>query len=158
MGEGSPFTLFLSEITPEYFDTIGARRGPEGQQDRSAYLDAAVGDPHRADHVLRDITRVELRLSPERCERLPAVLSALGYATSLDGEAVVCGGPEATLVLVPAIDHLEGLTGLTLSLSEPDPQPGRTLRFGTGSELVLSPRRGRGRNRPLDFHPDRTTS
>ncbi|HEY0698114.1 MAG TPA: DUF5829 family protein, partial [Micromonospora sp.] len=38
LGEDSPLLMFFNEVTPEYFDSVSARRGSGGELLRSSYL------------------------------------------------------------------------------------------------------------------------
>jgi Family of unknown function (DUF5829) len=137
-GADSPFTLFLSEITPEYFDRLGARRSPDGRQSREAYLAAAMKAPQLSAHCFDDLRHVVLRLRPARAEQLRKVLAALGYR-SLPDNPLRLEGPGASIELV-ADDHApEGLLELGLSLTRPHIDPPRVYQFGSGSQLSLSP-------------------
>jgi|GEM_PF-2473281 len=136
LGDNSPITLFLSEITESYFDILGAPRDAQGQQPRSAYLDAAAGEPHRADQLFRNISHVTLRLKEERAATLARALRTLGYQQA-HGDLVLTG-PEATITILTDDTQPEGLTKLELDLLRPFSTPGHVLRFGSGSVLTFS--------------------
>ena len=143
-GEGSPFTLFLSEITPEYFARLGARPGPDGTQDRAAYLAAAMKAAQTPDHYLLDIAGVELRLRPDRARTLGETLKALGYQDLSATNGAASGtqrlrGPEAEIRIEADDQAAEGLLALDLAMTRPYPEPRCQFVFGQSSTLILSP-------------------
>ena len=138
-GHGSPFTLFLSEVTPEYFKRIGAKPGPDGLQPRSAYLEAACKAAQKPEHYLQDITAAKIRLRPNRASALVATLRLLGYEECSNGANARLQGPNLDLEIVAEEQHREGLLELRLELKRPYPEPNFRLTFGNSSTLVLSP-------------------
>jgi len=139
LGENSPITVFLSEITESYFDILGASRNEKGEQPRGAYLDAAVGEPHRPEQMFRNISEVTLRLGTGRTKTLTRLLTTLGYEKSEDAEFTILRGPEATVKVVTDDDLREGLLKLRLELLHASPDQGQVLAFGSDSQLTLSP-------------------
>lgn len=139
-GADSPFTLFLSEITPEYFDRIGAQRALDGRQTREAYLAAAMKASQSGEQYFDDLRRVTLALSAERAERLRAVLGPLGYACKVAPDRLALESFDATLNVVTCHPgEAEGLCQLDLSLTRQfAPQP-HVLHFGSRTLLELSP-------------------
>jgi len=137
-GEKSPFTLFLSEITPEYFDRIGARRSDDGRQSREAYLAAAMKAPHLEAHLFDDLRRVTLRLRSTRAEQLRKVLVALGYESSAESP-LHFRGPDADIHVLVNESEPEGVVELGLSLAKPYRESPSVYQFGTKSRLSLSP-------------------
>lgn len=134
-GQGSPLTLFLSQITPEYFDRIGARRTSDGRQSREAYLAAAMKAAQSPDHYFADIRRVALRQQWDRADMLARVLTTLGYTQEAVAGAVRLHGPEASIDIHVDAHAPEGLLELELALTRPCDQD--SLSFGAGSELLL---------------------
>lgn len=139
-GDDSSFTLFLSEITPEYYDRIGAQRTPDGRQTREAYLAAAMRAPQTVEQYFDDVRRVTLALGAERAECLRAVLGTLGYTCQASPDRMALEGCGATLeVDTCSPGDAEGLRQLELSLTRPfAPQP-QVLHFGSRTSLELSP-------------------
>jgi hypothetical protein len=132
-GEGSAFTLFLSEIRPEYFDRLGAKRGENGSQDREAYLEAALKRPHLPEYNFEDIVGVGLRLRPEQAQLLERILVALGYEARNGQAGVRLSGPDVRLEVATS-DGPEGLVSLELALARPhDGEP--AYEFGRGCSL-----------------------
>ncbi|MET0135416.1 MAG: DUF5829 family protein [Kibdelosporangium sp.] len=137
LGTGSPMLLFLNEVTPEYFGSIGARPAPDGALRRRAYLDAVLGRPDDGTHLLRDISGITLLVGAERATRISNALTALGYTRS--GEVLT--GPGLAIRLVPT-DGPERVAEVHLDLV-----PGRRAA-DTPAELRL------GRSRLLIEHDD----
>lgn len=137
-GEHSRFTLFLSEITPEYFDRLGATRGPGGAQDRHAYLDAALKAPHLPGHNFEDIQRVVLEMLPARAERLATILTTLGYRAERHG-ALHLFGPDVELEIHPVPEGHDRLVELGLRLARPHTGSPKLHQLGASSRLSLSP-------------------
>lgn len=139
-GEHSGFTLFLSEITPEYFDRLGATRGEGGAQDRHAYLDAALKKPHLPSHNFEDIRRVVLSMSDEGTARLAAILTELGYRAERRAAAVHLYGPDVELEVRPgAARGADRLIELGLGLRQPHPAGAEVHPLGGASQIALSP-------------------
>jgi hypothetical protein len=139
-GADSPFTLFLSEITPEYYDRIGAQRTPDGRQTREEYLAAAMRAPQTGEQYFDDVRRVTLALGAERAERLRTVLSTLGYTCEVARDRLALEGCGATLdVNTCSPGDAEGLRHLELSLTRPFATQPQVLHFGSRSSLELSP-------------------
>lgn len=133
-GEGSAFTLFLSEIRPEYFDRLGAKRGENGAQDREAYLEAALKRPHLPEHNFEDIVGVGLRMRPEQARLLERILVALGYEAKAGPTGVRLVGPDVHIDVEAAADEPEALVSLELALARPhDGEP--TYEFGQACSL-----------------------
>lgn len=139
LGATSPVTLFLSEITPEYFARLGARFGENGRQDRAAYFEALLRRSHGPEHLMGDVTAVTVRLRAEHADRLARILALLGYARSDLGETTDLTGPDALIRVVRDEVATPGLTEIRVGLTRPAPEPGLSLAFGEGATLVLSP-------------------
>ncbi|MDB4975916.1 MAG: hypothetical protein JWN48_4257 [Myxococcaceae bacterium] len=139
MGPGSPITLFFSELSPDFLQRIGARIGPDGRQDRSANLEAALQRPHGPRHLMRDLVGVTVRLRPARIGRVVQILSALGYALRETAREVQLHGPDSVVTLIPDEVAIEGLLSLQIKLARPADEPGLRFDFGPASSLVLSP-------------------
>jgi hypothetical protein len=138
-GSGSPFTMFLSEVTPEYFMRIGAKPGQDGLYGRSAYLAATFKAAQKPEHYLQDITAAKMRLRPNRAAALAATLRLLGYRQHDSGAGTRLQGPNVDLEIVADEERPEGLLELRLGLKRPYPKPNYKLKFGNSSALVLSP-------------------
>lgn len=117
MGEGSPFLMMLGEVTPDYFDRIGARRGPNGELYRKGYLDAALGFGVSPQQCLRDVTEVTVRLCEDRVRRVSQTLEALGTTVKPESDGLVLKGPDLTLRLVPARSDPEGILSIRMALA-----------------------------------------
>jgi hypothetical protein len=137
-GEHSGFTLFLSEVTPEYFDRVGAIRGPDGAHDRHAYLDAVLKAPHLPSHSFEDIRRVVLELHPARAELLATILTTLGYRAERR-EALHLSGPDVELEIRQVPQGHDRLVELGLELGRPYTELPRIHDFAGASRLSLSP-------------------
>lgn len=136
-GEESAFTLFLSEIRPEYFDGLGAKRGADGAQDRHAYLEAALKRPHLPEHNFEDISGVGLRLRPDNARLLADILVALGYVAEQTPAGVRLAGPDVVLDVEPSAAEPEALVSLELALARPH-EGARRYDFGGGCLLSLN--------------------
>jgi hypothetical protein len=137
LGGDSPLLLMLNQVTPEYYASLGAEPGPNGELRRSDYLDAVLagGAPDGGgDHLLGDLTGVTLRLRPPRADRLTAALTALGYRAQDGG----LRGPEFTVRLDLDETAPEGVTEVAMALTSTPVGP-EELRFGEGCRLVLDP-------------------
>jgi hypothetical protein len=133
LGPGSPFVLFLNEVTPEYFAALGARATEDGAMPRRAYLDAALGEKDAGDRVFGDITGVTLDVTAGRANRIAAVLTRFGFAEERAADGVELSRADLTLSL--RIAETERVTELRLALT--GAEPGTKFTFGTGSELVF---------------------
>ncbi|TDV57594.1 DUF5829 family protein [Actinophytocola oryzae] len=133
LGPGSPFVLFLNEVTPEYFASLGAKPADDGALRRREYLDAALGETDGGDRVFGDIRGVTIDVTADRASRIAAALTQFGFT-----EARTDGGVElsrADLTLSLRIAETERVTGLRLELFGAD--PGTEFTFGGGSKLVV---------------------
>jgi len=137
-GHNSGFTLFLSEVTPEYFDRLGAQRGSDGAQDRHAYLDAVFKAPHLPSHYFEDIRRVVIELDPGRAELLAAILTALGYRAEHHG-TLRLSGPDVELEIRRVQHGHDRLVELGLDLARPHGESPRIVPLGSSSKISLSP-------------------
>jgi hypothetical protein len=137
-GERSGFTLFLSEVTAECFELIGAKRGADGAHERHAYLDAVVKAPHQPTHNFEDIERVVLELDPAQAELLATILTALGYRAENRG-ALQLSGPEAEIEIRRVPQARGRLVELGLRLRAPHTETPSVHSFGSASQLALSP-------------------
>lgn len=130
LGADNPFLLMISEVTEEFYDFIGAQRGPGGSMSREGYLRARTGSAADPDQPMGDVTAVALRLRPEREKALVAVLTALGYVATADGIT----GPDVTLT----VEHgePEGIVSVRMSVLAGDAgeEP-----FGDTSVLTVGP-------------------
>lgn len=144
-GPDSPFTLFLSEITPEYFARLGAQPGPGGTQDRAAYLAAAMKAAQAPEHYLHDVVSVTLRLRPDRAKALLATLETLGYQV----DDTLAHGPDVDIEVVIDDSEAEGLLGVRLRLTRSSPQ----IHVLGDSTLRLSPGGADDTTAVWDFTP-----
>jgi hypothetical protein len=140
LGADSPLLLMLNQVTPEYYASLGARPGPNGELSRREYLNAVLGNaaPDPAgdgpEKLLGDLVGVTVRLRAARADRLTAVLTTLGYRER-DG---ALHGP-AFAVTVDVDDAApEGVTEVTMTLTR-TPEAPEEFRFGKGSRLLLDP-------------------
>jgi Family of unknown function (DUF5829) len=137
LGPDSPLLLFFNEVTVDYYASVGAARGPDGELARRGYLDAAFGPVEPGDRMLEDIREVRLLVRPERGERIAAALGALGYTTDRPGGGRWrLTGPAAEIVLDPAPDGPEGVVEIVAALDRPPAQP-REFTFGQTTRLAL---------------------
>ncbi|MGW0564518.1 DUF5829 family protein [Streptomyces sp. NPDC003016] len=139
LGEGSPLLLFLNEVTPEYFHSLGARPAPDGALLRKSYLDAALGAPDGAKRLMRDVTGVTVSVTAERGRRLAGALAVFGFAEAETGPGVrELRGHGLTLRLETG-DRLERVTEIEIAL-DPDAYEAsdpREFLFGETSRMVL---------------------
>ncbi|OLR94121.1 hypothetical protein BJP25_09900 [Actinokineospora bangkokensis] len=94
LGQANPLLLFLNEVTPEYYASLGAQAGPGGALRRDSYLDAVLGRPAAPGSLLRDIAAVTLLVGPERAAKLTAALAPFGWVprgTDLVGPGLTIG-------------------------------------------------------------------
>lgn len=148
-GDKSPFILMLAEGVPEYFsEQLGAQRGEGGEMHRKAYLEAALGESHGPDRLLRDVDEVTVRLNGDRAETLGHCLEALGFVGSEQGDVRVYRGVDATLRVLPAGDLTEGVVAVGAALQRPSRSP-RQWSFGESSQLQL----GQGHRAQWSFTP-----
>jgi Family of unknown function (DUF5829) len=138
LGAGSPLLLFLNEVTPEYFTSIGARPGPGGELWRSNYLDAVLGPVPAAGQWLQDIVEVVVRTRPERATRIAGALGALGYHAEEGPDGLRVGGPAVTVTLLTDDSAPEGVAEVVGRLAHV-PDERQELRFGDTSRLLLQP-------------------
>jgi hypothetical protein len=135
LGVGSPLVLFLNEVTPEYFAAIGARPSPAGDLCRRNYLDAALGESHTGDRLLRDIVGVTLAVGHDRARSIAAALTRFGFVQSENADGIELVGPELTLRLrVPDHSVVERVTEIHLRLAGASVGE---FRFGSASRLVI---------------------
>jgi hypothetical protein len=141
LGEDSPFTLFLSEIMPQYYNHLGAPIGEAGRQERFAYLDGLLKRPHKPEHMMRDVIGMTLRLTSERAARLQAILTLLGYDARQSNSVIRLRGPEAELVIHVDDLSVEGVLAVEMALADTaaittgtiDFGPTSSIRFGQGN-------------------------
>ncbi|MFJ6838323.1 DUF5829 family protein [Streptomyces sp. NPDC091209] len=139
LGEGSPLLLFLNEVTPEYFHSLGARPAPDGRLPRKNYLDAALGAVAGGNRLMRDVVGVTLSVTAERGRRLADALSVFGYAAAETASGVrELRGPGLTVRLETG-DGPEHVTEIEISLDPEvyDPSMPTEFRFGETSRLVV---------------------
>ncbi|MDP9793794.1 hypothetical protein J2S43_002306 [Catenuloplanes nepalensis] len=132
LGPGNPFLLMITEVTGDYFRAIGAAEGPGGTLRRRDYLDARLGSPPPAHHLLGDVTEVRVRLHPDRSARLRDALTTLGFTA----EGPVLRGPDSVVHLTDGGTGPEGVTTVRVSLRRPADADG-THRFGGTSALTF---------------------
>ena len=140
LGEASPFVLFLNEVTPQYFESIGAKPTQDSRFQRRDYLDAVLGALPERSRLLRDITGITLTASADRARRIADALAALGYQVAGQGEELVLTGFELTLRLRSG-EGAERVTEIELAL-EPGllgPDTPAEVRFGQSSVLRIGP-------------------
>jgi hypothetical protein len=137
LGEGSRLLLFLNEVHPAYFASLGAVPAPDGSLRRGAYLDAVLGSP-AGERLLRDITGVTLAVTAERARRLAAVLGVLGYELLTGGASPVLRGEDFDIVLDIHENARERVEEIRLELTRdiPDDLPD-VIPFGPSSRLVF---------------------
>jgi hypothetical protein len=139
LGEDCPLTLFLSEITTEFFEKIGARFGSDGQQSRWEYFEARLKRPHNPNQYMRDLTGISVRLRSDHARTVARALSALGYEASGNGRVIELEGPESIITLTIDDEAQPGLTEARIQLHRPYQDPGRPITFSPTSSLRLSP-------------------
>ncbi|MFI1163599.1 DUF5829 family protein [Streptomyces sp. NPDC020801] len=140
LGEASPLLLFLNEVTPEYFQSLGARPEPDGRLSRKSYLDAALGAAAGGKGLMRDVTGVTLSVGAERGRRLADVLAVFGYvgAETAPGVLRELRGPGLTVRLETG-DGMERVKEIEIGLNPEayDPSIPGEFRFGESSRLVI---------------------
>lgn len=137
LGAGSPLLLFLNEVTPEYFDVIGAKPAEDGSLRRQDYLDAALGEPHDG-RMLRDITGVTVVVTADRARRIAAALTAFGFDERPRAEGVELAGTGLTLLLRTADAEPERVAEIRFALTGADgAAPGSEFRFGADCLLRI---------------------
>ncbi|MFF9020293.1 DUF5829 family protein [Streptomyces eurythermus] len=158
LGEASPVLLFLNEVTPEYFTSLGARPGPDGTLGRGAYLDAALGAPDDGSWLLRDIVGVTLALGPERARTVAEALAAFGYTVAPLPGGLCVEGYGLRLEMVFADGSAERVTEIEMATAENTGEqfPGAAeYVFGDTSRLVVEPGRARWYfDEPRDTKPN----
>lgn len=136
LGEGSPLLLFLNEVTPEYFEAVGARPDADGALRRRDYLNAVVGAPGGSSLLMRDITGVTLLVRAERARRIAGALSVFGYAMTEDAGPPELRGPDMTIRLRINESAPERITEIQIRLAEGGHEPVE-FQFGETSRLVV---------------------
>ncbi|MEU0430687.1 DUF5829 family protein [Streptomyces sp. NPDC006290] len=139
LGEGSPLLLFLNEVTPEYFHSLGARPAPDGKLPRKNYLDAALGAVAGGNRLMRDVTGVTLSVAAERGRRLADALAVFGYVDAETTSGVrELRGPGLTVRLETG-EGLEHVKEIEIGLDPEayDPSMPGEFRFGETSRLVI---------------------
>jgi hypothetical protein len=137
IGPGSPLLLFMNEVTPEYFTSLGAM--PDGTDlRRRDYLDAVLGEPTDGARMLRDITGVTLSVGSDRARAIADALSLFGFDDSEHADGIELVGPELNILLRIVDGETERVTEIALGLSGIDgTDPGTEYRFGATSRLVI---------------------
>lgn len=133
LGADSPLLVMLNEVTPEYFTSLGASLGADGEMSRRDYLDAVLGGEPTPRQNLADLTGVTLRLRPGRVTRLREILCALGYQA--DGDTV--HGGAFTVTFEADESAPEGVTEVRLALLDKPEEPVE-FAFGAGARLSLA--------------------
>ncbi|PWW62467.1 DUF5829 family protein [Actinokineospora spheciospongiae] len=140
LGAGNPLLLFLNEVTPEYFASLGAVAEPDGAMRRAAYLDAVLGRPADPASLLRDISGVTLLVGADRAAALAAALAPFGWVPTEGVEGTELVGPGLTIGLRVGDWPRERVAEIHLDL-EPgawtDDVPAE-LVFGPTSRLVFT--------------------
>lgn len=139
LGEASPLLLFLNEVTPEYFQSLGARPEPDGRLPRKSYLDAALGAATGGKGLMRDVTGVTLSVTAERGRRLADALAVFGYAGAETAPGVrELRGPGLTVRLETG-GGMERVKEIKIGLDPEayDPSIPGEFRFGETSRLVI---------------------
>lgn len=136
LGPGSPFVLFLNEVTPGYFASLGARPAADGALRRREYLDAALGEAG-GDRVFGDITGVTVDVTADRASRIAAALTPFGFTEARTADGVTLSRADLTLSLHVA--ETERVRELRLELVSAE--PGTEFTFGAGSKLVIDSER-----------------
>lgn len=138
LGEGSPLLLFMNEVTPDYFTSVGAR-SQDGALRRCDYLDAVVGSKGDRVPLMRDITGVTLAVRAERARRIAAALAAFGYVVTgtVDGaDGLELSGPGLAVRLRVDESGPERVTRIDMALAgEHAPVE---FEFGKTSRLVIA--------------------
>jgi hypothetical protein len=136
LGAQSPFVLFLNEVTPEYFTSLGARPAGDGALRRRDYLDAVLGGPATAPRLMRDIAGVTLNVRPERARRFADALTPFGYSRETRAGEVRLSGPDLVLTLREHESAPERVAEIQIHLA-PGPHERRTFWFGRTSCLEI---------------------
>ena len=135
---GGPLALFLSEVTADYMNYLGAPIGPDGRFDRASYHAASLGRPHSPNAILRDVVGATLRLTPARAARVAQVMALMGYAVAATpGEVRLTDGDVGIRLLTEPDGCAEGLREVWMRVSAG--QPHYHFDFGVTSALELSP-------------------
>jgi hypothetical protein len=138
LGEASPLLLFLNEVTPQYFEAVGARPAADGALRRRDYLNAVVGAPHGDSLLMRDIIGVTLLVRPERARRIAEALSVFGYTVAEQPAGLELDGPDLSIRLLLGEYAPEQIAEIRIGLTEGSPEP-MELQFGGTSHLVIGP-------------------
>jgi hypothetical protein len=133
LGPGSPFVLFLNEVTPEYFASLGASAAADGALRRREYLDAAFGEADGGDRVFGDITGVSIDVTADRASRIARALTRFGFTEERGAGGVTLSRADLTLSLCFA--ETERVRELRLELN--GGEPGTKIALGEGSALVV---------------------
>jgi hypothetical protein len=143
LGEDNPFLLMVTEVTPEYFASIGATP-QDDRLSRRQYLDAGVGRGREPGQAMRDISSVQVRLRPKRARVVRNTLIALGFTEVGDDSRSVLRGVDSTVVIVSAEQAPEGVLSIGLELEQTPAPDSLPHRFGDTSTLDLSGQDGMG--------------
>jgi hypothetical protein len=138
LGEASPLLLFLNEVTPGYFEAVGARTAEDGALRRRDYLNAVVGPPGRDSLLMRDITGVTLLVRAERARRITDALSVFGYTATERAEGPELRGPGLSIQLLIDGSALERVTEIRIQLAEGNHEP-LEFHYGDTSRLIIQP-------------------
>ncbi|MBC6447901.1 DUF5829 family protein [Actinokineospora xionganensis] len=136
LGQGSPLLLFLNEVTPEYFTSLGAQPEADGALRRRDYLDAVLGEPADG-KMLRDIVGVTLAVTAARARAIATALTQFDFAERADAEGIVLVGPGLTVRLHTADVPTERVIEIQLALTGIGVEPGSEFTFGASSRLVI---------------------
>jgi hypothetical protein len=138
LGPGSPLLLFLNEVTPEYFASIGATEATDGTLRRRDYLDAALGEADGGNRMFGDITGVGVAVTPDRADRITSALIPFGFTAEHRPDGVELVRDDLTLVLRLVETEPERVTEIALALTgAPGAEPGAEFVFGKGSRLIV---------------------
>lgn len=140
LAEASPLVLFLNEVTPEYFRSIGAKPARNGALRRRDYLDAVLDTPAAdAARLMRDIAGVTVVVNSVRARRIIGALTAFGYALDDHGHGPELRGPDLAVRLRITESERERIEEIQLRLvpGRWDPDGPSEFPFGTTSRLVI---------------------
>ena len=136
LGEASPLLLFLNEVTPGYFEAVGARPAEDGALRRRDYLNAVVGPPGGDSLLMRDITGVTLLVRAERARRITDALCVFGYTVTEGAAGPELQGPGLSIQLQIDESALERITEIRVRLAAGDHEPAE-FQFGETSRLII---------------------
>ena len=139
LGKGSPFLLFLNEVTDEYFAAVGATPAADGARRRRDYLDAVVGPVDGRSPLMRDIVGVTMLVRDERARRVAAALALFGFAVTERAAMLELRSPDLFIELhIDESTPIERITEIRIRLDERAHETAE-FQFGKTSRLVIDP-------------------